>query len=75
MFCTHGSKVDTTEQLIYPPGSFPSNKTEVMNVNNDTKLAANFWPFPASDPTIIKGDGDGTVNIRSLEVSNIPNKS
>jgi len=26
-----------------------------------------FWPFPSKDPTMIKGDGDGTVNIRSLE--------
>ena len=26
-----------------------------------------WWPFPKG-PSLVKGDGDGTVNIRSLEV-------
>ena len=26
-----------------------------------------FWPFP-TEPSLVKGDGDGTVNIRSLKV-------
>jgi len=66
VFCLHGSKVDTTERLIYPPGGFPNiaRVSSTQDQNNDTNLG--FWPFPSYDPTIIKGDGDGTVNIRSL---------
>ena len=69
VFCLHGSKVDTTERLIYPPGGFPNiaRVSSTQDQNNDTNLG--FWPFPSYDPTIIKGDGDGTVNIRSLEVN------
>ena len=26
-----------------------------------------WWPFP-TEPSLVKGDGDGTVNIRSLKV-------
>ena len=47
-----------------PAGGFP-HKTQEQE--NDTTVG--FWPFPDTDPTIIKGDGDGTVNIRSLEVN------
>ena len=62
VFCSHGSKVDTTERLIYPAGAFPTNRT----VSGEE--GGQFWPFPSGDPKLIKGDGDGTVNIRSLEV-------
>ena len=58
---SHGSKVETTERLVYPPGSFPVKKTKREGEK------ATFWPFP-SGPSLVKGDGDGTVNIRSLEV-------
>jgi len=51
VFCAHGSQVPTTEKLVYPEGSFPPG-------------SASWW---SSGPTIIKGDGDGTVNLRSLE--------
>ena len=69
VFCLHGSKVDTTERLVYPPGAFPNTATvsNAPDQENDTNVG--FWPFPSYDPTIIKGDGDGTVNIRSLEVN------
>ena len=72
VFCTHGSKVDTTERLIYPPGSFPMDnvleeEALVQNVTGEENLKAGWWPWP-SDPTLVQGDGDGTVNIRSLEV-------
>ena len=62
VFCSHGSKVDTTERLVYPAGAFPTNRTVTG------KEGGQFWPFPSGDPKLIKGDGDGTVNIRSLEV-------
>lgn len=58
---SHGSKVETTERLVYPPGSFPAKRTKREGEK------ATFWPF-VSGPTLVKGDGDGTVNIRSLEV-------
>ena len=64
VFCLHGNKVATTERLVYPAGGFP-HKTQEHE--NDTTVG--FWPFPDTDPTIIKGDGDGTVNIRTLEVN------
>jgi len=69
VFCTHGSKVDTTERLIYPPGAFPFNRTKLMEIKNNSTAGVGmaFWPFPSKDPTMIKGDGDGTVNIRSLQ--------
>jgi len=51
VFCAHGSQVPTTEKLVYPEGSFPPS-------------SASWW---SSGPTLIKGDGDGTVNLRSLE--------
>ena len=60
---SHGSKVDTTERLVYPPGTFP-----VKRIKREGEKAS-FWPWPVSGPTLVKGDGDGTVNIRSLEVS------
>jgi len=71
VFCTHGSKVDTTERLIYPPGSFPMDnvleeETLVQNVTGEENLKTGWWPWP-SDPTLVQGDGDGTVNIRSLK--------
>jgi len=56
VFCSHGSKVDTTETVVYPKGSYPSK-------GKGKKLS---WPWP-SGPSLIKGDGDGTVNIRSLQ--------
>ena len=59
---SHGSKVETTERLVYPPGTFPGQKTKREGEK------ATFWPFP-SGPSLVKGDGDGTVNLRSLEVS------
>ena len=65
VFCTHGSKVDTTERIIYPPGAFP-DKLTIKETDSSDNLGV--WPF-SSDPTMVKGDGDGTVNIRSLEVS------
>ena len=73
VFCTHGSKVDTTERLIYPPGSFPLDDIEeeeavMRNATEAADKKEGWWPWP-SDPTMIKGDGDGTVNIRSLKVS------
>merc|ERR1719348_303081 len=58
VFCSHGSKVDTTETVIYPKGSYPS-KGKVQKLSSQ-------WPWP-SEPSLIKGDGDGTVNIRSLQ--------
>ena len=72
VFCTHGSKVDTTERLIYPPGSFPMDnvleeEAMIQNVTREENLKAGWWPWP-SDPTLVQGDGDGTVNIRSLKV-------
>ena len=65
--------MDTTERLIYPPGSFPMDNVleeeEVLmqNVTEEEKRKAGWWPWP-SDPTLVQGDGDGTVNIRSLKV-------
>ncbi|XP_040569905.1 lysosomal phospholipase A and acyltransferase [Lepeophtheirus salmonis] len=46
-YCLHGTKVDTTSKLIYPPGT---------------------WPM--GDPVLRTGDGDGTVNLRSLMACN-----
>jgi len=51
VFCLHGSQVPTTEKLVYPEGSFPPK-------------SASWW---ASGPSLVKGDGDGTVNLRSLQ--------
>ena len=72
VFCTHGSKVDTTERLIYPPGSFPTDSVQeeevlMQNITGEGNIKAGWWPWP-SDPTLVQGDGDGTVNIRSLKV-------
>ena len=39
----------------------------MQNVTREENLKAGWWPWP-SDPTLIQGDGDGTVNIRSLKV-------
>jgi len=64
VFCSHGSKVDTTERVVYPKGSFPSVQKEILIEDNVSSLK--IWPWP-SNPSLIKGDGDGTVNIRSLE--------
>ena len=55
--------MDTTERLVYPPGTFP-----VKRIKREGEKAS-FWPWPGSGPTLVKGDGDGTVNIRSLEAS------
>ena len=66
VFCSHGSKVDTTETVVYPKGSFPS--AAVKQVATDSLSSLKIWPWPSA-PSMIKGDGDGTVNIRSLEVS------
>ena len=60
---SHGSKVETTERLVYPPGTFPVKRSKREGEK------ASFWPWPGSGPTLVKGDGDGTVNIRSLEAS------
>ena len=77
MFCTHGSGVNTTERLVYPPGTFPApTLTQVSASRNDsgqqtyfaTQEKVQFWPF-SGGPKMKKGDGDGTVNIRSLKVS------
>ena len=71
VFCTHGSGVDTTERLIYPPGAFPTTTQPEVTVVNTTEArvgGVQFWPFPNTEPTLVKGDGDGTVNIRSLKV-------
>jgi len=65
VFCNHGSKVDTTEKLVYPPGNFPPPQKKVFTSLSNSSLK--LWPFPSYEPTLIKGDGDGTVNIRSLE--------
>jgi len=68
VFCIHGSQVNTTERVIYPPGSFPPalaarrQKPPSSNKSNNLK----WWPFP-TEPSLVKGDGDGTVNIRSLK--------
>lgn len=68
VFCIHGSQVNTTERVIYPPGSFPPTlaarrqKPPSSNKSNNLK----WWPFP-TEPSLVKGDGDGTVNIRSLK--------
>jgi len=64
VFCSHGSKVDTTERVVYPKGSFPSVQKEILI--EDKLSSLKIWPWP-SNPSLIKGDGDGTVNIRSLE--------
>ena len=55
--------MDTTERLVYPPGTFPVKRSKREGEK------ASFWPWPGSGPTLVKGDGDGTVNIRSLEAS------
>jgi len=60
VYCTHGSKVPTTERVVYPKGTFPPA------VQSKAPGNRTWWPFP-SDPDLVKGDGDGTVNIRSLE--------
>ena len=60
VFCSHGSKVDTTETVVYPKGAYPPK--------GKGKKKSGLWPWP-SGPSLIKGDGDGTVNIRSLQVS------
>lgn len=39
----------------------------MQNVTEEEKRKAGWWPWP-SDPTLVQGDGDGTVNIRSLKV-------
>jgi len=67
VFCIHGSEVNTTERVIYPPGSFPPalsprRRQQTSNKSKNSK----WWPFP-SEPSLVKGDGDGTVNIRSLK--------
>ena len=54
--------METTERLVYPPGTFPGQETKREGEK------ATFWPFP-SGPSLVKGDGDGTVNLKSLEVS------
>jgi len=64
VFCSHGSKVDTTETVVYAKGSFPSAKPKKVVDDNISTLR--IWPWPSA-PSLIKGDGDGTVNIRSLE--------
>ena len=68
VFCSHGSKVDTTERLIYPPGAFPTTTQPEVNTTQSRVGGVQFWPFPNTEPTLVKGDGDGTVNIRSLKV-------
>jgi len=67
VFCIHGSEVNTTERVIYPPGSFPPalsprRRQQTSNKSKNSK----WWPFP-TEPSLVKGDGDGTVNIRSLK--------
>jgi len=66
VFCSHGSKVDTTEQVVYPKGSFPKYKVKRPALETNELSKTKIWPWP-SDPSLIKGDGDGTVNIRSLQ--------
>jgi len=71
VFCIHGSQVKTTERLIYPSGTFPpSLASELSSVEDQSKknltTGKSWWPFPKG-PSLVKGDGDGTVNIRSLE--------
>ena len=39
----------------------------MQNVPEEENRKAGWWPWP-SDPTLVQGDGDGTVNIRSLKV-------
>ena len=68
VFCSHGSKVDTTERVVYPPGAFPTDTSHSSKLENKEGVEGKFWPFPSGSPELIKGDGDGTVNIRSLEV-------
>ena len=39
----------------------------MQNVTEREGRRLGWWPWP-SDPTLVQGDGDGTVNIRSLKV-------
>jgi len=70
VFCIHGSEVNTTERVVYPPGSFPPKKTRKQQTSNKSKNSKiqkhKWWPFH-TEPSLVKGDGDGTVNIRSLK--------
>jgi lysophospholipase-3 len=69
VFCIHGSQVNTTERVIYPPGSFPPSlapTAQRQQTSNKSKNLKKWWPFP-TEPSLVKGDGDGTVNIRSLK--------
>merc|ERR1712192_331791 len=70
VFCIHGSQVNTTERVIYPPGSFPPSSLAAQQRSKPTTSNKSknlkFWPF-STEPSLVKGDGDGTVNIRSLK--------
>jgi len=69
VFCIHGSEVSTTERVIYPPGSFPPSLAARRHQQKPSSNKSNnlkWWPFP-TEPSLVKGDGDGTVNIRSLK--------
>jgi len=68
VFCIHGSQVNTTERVIYPPGSFPPSSLAARTRKSTSNESKNlkWWPFP-TEPSLVKGDGDGTVNIRSLK--------
>ena len=43
-------------------------EVEEVNTTSARVGGVQFWPFPNTEPTLVKGDGDGTVNIRSLKV-------
>jgi len=69
VFCIHGSEVNTTERVIYPPGSFPPSlaaRRQQPQPSSNKSNNLKWWPFP-TEPSLVKGDGDGTVNIRSLK--------
>jgi len=66
VFCIHGSQVNTTERLIFPPGAFPPSVASKKQHSRNKSRNLKWWPFP-TEPILVKGDGDGTVNIRSLK--------
>jgi len=62
-------EVNTTERVIYPQGSFPPSSLAAgqrQQTSSNESKNHKWWPFP-KEPSLVKGDGDGTVNIRSLK--------
>ena len=49
--------MDTTERLVFPAGAFPARE------------ASPGLYLARGKPELVLGDGDGTVNTRSLEVA------